>query len=202
MQTLHTSKPADNLRPHARTPASRFGRTMLLAGGFISVALIAAACSSGGTSKLFGKLPDIAQGLSAQSAGHTQQAIDDFNAAAKASPTNPIPYYDLGVIYQQYLKDPANAAAEYNKAILANSGYKAAIYNLAILDTPANPQAAISLYQELVKLNPNDSNVLFNLGLLLHANGQATEGQTDISKAVLINPALSKRIPANSGITP
>jgi tetratricopeptide (TPR) repeat protein len=117
-----------------------------------------------------------------------------------ADPTDAVPYYDLGVIYQLYLKQPSQAAAEYNKALLANSSYRPAIYNLAIIETTSNPQGAIALYQQLLTFNPNDSNVLFNLGLLLHAQGQPTQGQADVAKAVLINPALKSRVP--TGITP
>ena len=104
------------------------------------------------------------------------------------------------MIYQQYVKNLTESANEYNKAILASPSYKPALYNLAIVETASNPQGAISLYQQLLKLNPNDPNVLFNLGLLLHQQGQAAQGQTDVEKAVLINPALKSRVPA--GITP
>jgi tetratricopeptide (TPR) repeat protein len=201
MQTLHTPKTAhEELRPRGLPAVSHFGRSALLGAALLALALVAAACSSGGTPTSAAN-SDIAHGLSAESSGHTQQAINNFTAAAKADPTNPIPYYDLGVIYQQHLKDPAKAASAYNKAILAGN-YRPAIYNLAILESSSNPLAAANLYQELLKANPNDPNALFNLGLLLHAQGQTAQGQADISKAVLINPALKNRIPANSGITP
>jgi tetratricopeptide (TPR) repeat protein len=174
----------------------------LVPAALLALAVLSAACGGGSPSPSSSANSDISKGLSAESAGQTQQAISDFKAAAAANPTDPISYYDLGVIYQQYLKDPTQAASEYNKALLASSSYRPAMYNLAILETSGNPQGAISLYNQLLQSNPNDSNVLFNLGLLLHNAGQTTQAQTDISKAVLINPALKNRIPANSGITP
>ena len=49
-------------------------------------------------------------------------------------------------------------------------------------------------------MNPNDSNTLYNLGLLLINQGQSAQGETDVQKAVLINPALKNRVPP--GVTP
>ncbi len=101
--------------------------------------------------------------------------------------------------YQQRLNEPAQAASAYNKAILADSSYKPALYNLAILDTKANPLQAINLYNQLLKLNPNDPTVNFNLGLLLLSENQTAQGQAALQKAILLNPALKNRLPA--GVT-
>jgi Flp pilus assembly protein TadD len=168
----------------------------------LSISIIASACGRGTPSPTATDSADLSQGLSAKAAGHSQQAIDDFNAAAAANPTDPIPYYDLGVMYQQVENNQTQAANEYNKALLADATYKPALYNLAILDTTTNPPVAINLYDQLLRMNPNDANVLFNLGLLLHSHGQTALGQADVTKADLLNPALKSRIPANSGITP
>lgn len=181
---------------------SRLARSTVLPPALLCVAIFAASCSGGTPSPSATANADISRGLADKSSGHTQQAIADFNAAVAANPTDPVPYYDLGVMYQQIKNNPAQAVVEYNKAILANPNYRPALFNLAILDTTNNPQAAISLYQQLLRIHANDANVLFNLGLLLHAQGQAAQGQADVQKAVFINPALKSRIPANSGITP
>lgn len=167
----------------------------------LAIAFSAAACSkSGPSSPASSANALIAQGLNAESIGQTQQAVRDFQAAAAKDPTNHIAYYDLGVIYQQNLNEPSLAAAEYNKALLADPSYKPAMFNLAIVDTQSDPQGAISLYNKLLALNPNDANVNFNLGLLLIAQNQSTQGHTDLKKAILIDPSLAKRVPA--GITP
>ena len=186
--------------PPRRALTLRSARMALLP-ALLAIGLFAAACSSGGgTSDSSSANSLISQGLSAQSHGQTQTAINDFNSAIAKNPATPIPYYDLGVIYQQTLNQPSRAAAEYNKALLAAPTYKPALYNLAILDTPNDPLTAINLYQQLLKLNPNDANVNFNLGLLLIAHNSPTEGQADLDKAISINPTLRSRVPA--GITP
>ena len=78
--------------------------------------------------------------------------------------------------------------------------YRAAMFNLAIVDTPSQPQAAINLYNELVLQNPKDANSAFNLGLLLLADNQPVPGHTFLKRAVALEPALAKRLPA--GVTP
>ena len=171
-----------------------------LTAALLAIGLLAAACSSGSPSTSSSANALITEGLNAQSHGQTQQAVEDFNAAIAKNPATPIPYYDLGVIYQENLNQPSQAAAAYNKALLADPTYKPALYNLAILDTQGDPLTAINLYQQLLKINPNDSNVLFNLGLLLIAHNSTAEGQADLSKAISISPDLAKRVPA--GITP
>lgn len=193
---------AEAERPHRSRP--RRTTSLILLPALFALALTAAACSSGGSggsgSASSSAASDITHGLSAQSAGQTQQAISDFKAAVAADPASPIAYYDLGVVYQQDIKNLAEATTEYNKALLADSTYKPAMYNLAIVQTTTDPQGAISTYNQLLKLNANDPNVLFNLGLLLISQGQTAQGQTDVQKAVLISPALKSRVPA--GVTP
>lgn len=182
--------------------SSQTQRILVLAAGLLGLSLLAAACSGGSPSPAASANAEITQGLSAKASGQSRLAINDFKAAAAADPTNPIPYYDLGVMYQQVENNPTQAAIYYNKALLANADYKPALYNLAILETSTEPQSAINLYNQLLTLNPNDPNVLFNLGLLLHAQGQTAQGQADVTKADFLDPALKSRVPANSGLTP
>ena len=88
--------------------------------GLLGISLIATACGGGSPSASSRANSDISNGLAAKSSGHIQEAIDDFNAAVAENPTNPIPYYDLGVMYQQVKNNPTQAVTEYNKAILAS----------------------------------------------------------------------------------
>ncbi len=143
----------------------------------------------------------IQAGVTAGDHGNTAAAIADYRAALKANPLSNIAYYDLGVIYQQK-GDATDARTSYQKAILINPTYKSALFNLAILDTPTEPATAVSLYTQLLGLNANDSNVLFNLGLLLRQTGQTVQGNADLAKAIKINPALASRVPATTTTTP
>jgi tetratricopeptide (TPR) repeat protein len=203
MPTAHTTETnPGEIASASRVRKFQCARAMVVPAVLMCVAALAAGCGSGSGSPSNGVAANtlIRQGLSAESSGQTQQAISDFTAAVAKNPTSAIAYYDLGVIYQLYLKQPSQAASYYNKAILANPKYHPALYNLAIVETPSNPQAAISLYNQLIQSNPNDSNSLYNLGLLLIHEGQQTQGQADVTKAIFINPALKNRLPA--GVSP
>jgi tetratricopeptide (TPR) repeat protein len=142
----------------------------------------------------------ITSGLHAEASNQLTQAVNDFTSAAQKDPTDAVAYYDLGDLYQVRLGQATLAENAYNKALLANPNYQSAMFNLAILETKSNPQGAISLYNQLLKLNPNDANSNFNLGLLLISQGQTTQGQGDVTKAVFLNPKLKSRVPA--GVTP
>jgi tetratricopeptide (TPR) repeat protein len=196
-ETRIVSRERSSARPSPRFRLTRF----LLAPALLGIALVAAACSSNNAPSASSSAgSDIAAGLKAESAGQNQQAVNDFTAATAADPADAIGYYDLGVVYQENLNDATSAIAAYNKALLAKPNYKPALFNLAILETSSDPQSAISLYNKLLALSPNDANSNFNLGLLLIAQNQATQGHADVKKAIFINPALAKRVPA--GITP
>lgn len=192
----------------ATASATLFGHQMrptrlLLVPGLLVIALCAAACGSNSPSASSSANSMILQGLKAESHGQTQQAQEDFSSAVKDDPTDTVGYYDLGVIYQEYLNNPTQAAAEYNKALSVNPTYQPAMYNLATIEASSDPQGAISLYSQLVKLNPNQSNALFNLGLLLVAQSSPTDqltGHLDLKKAIALNPSLASRLP--KGITP
>jgi Flp pilus assembly protein TadD len=204
MQRYETSNDTPvHVHPRGSSRTSRPTR-YLLAPALAAVAVIAVACNSGSGSDSSSASGLISQGLSAESSGQTQQAVKDFQAAVAKNPTDAIAYYDLGVIYQQNLNESTQAAAEYNKAILANPKYKPALFNLAIINTQSDPQTAVSLYNKLLTINPKDPNVLFNLGLLLISqNSSATtllQGHEYLKQAITIDPSLASRVP--KGITP
>ncbi len=173
---------------------------LVVAAAVVAVVLVFVTRSPAPTSPAVSADKLVQQGLQAQAAGRTGAAVADFQAASVKDPTNKFAYYDLGVLYQQRLGQPNLAAAAYRKAILADPTYKPALFNLAILETTADPAGAISLYNQLLQINPNDANVLFNLGLLLISQNQAPAGHVDLRKAIQLNPALASRVPA--GTTP
>lgn len=181
-----------------RPLSARLAR-FLMVPGLVAIAVVGAACSSSPSASSSAS-SFIAQGLSAESSGQTQQAINDFHSAVSKDPTNAISYYDLGVLYQQRLNQPGQASDEYNKALLANPNYKPALFNLAILDTSTSPQSAISLYNQLLKIDANDANVNFNLGLLLYDEGQTAQGILHLQKAIVLDPSLRTRVPKNVSV--
>ena len=136
-------------------------------------------------------------GVVAQTSGNLDLARSKYLEVVNLDPTNKVAHYDLGVIYQQ-LNSVDEAATEYNKAIAIDKNYKSAIFNLAVLETNRNRTHAIELYRTLLKLNPKDANVHFNLGLVLKAVGQTAQGQAELNTAFRLNPALRKRLSSTS----
>jgi tetratricopeptide (TPR) repeat protein len=200
--TRIVSQHASSARPSSRSRPTRLLLALaLLVLALLGIALAAVTFSSNSTpSASSSASSEIARGLRAESAGQNQQAVNDFTAATTADPGNAIGYYDLGVVYQENLNSTTSAISAYNKALSAKPNYKPALFNLAILETSSDPGTAISLYNRLLALNPNDANSLFNLGLVLIAQNQTAQGHADLKKAIFIDSALSKRVPA--GITP
>lgn len=197
-------------RRQGRGPLARRSRPALWLLGIGALALGAAACSSspspGASSNTPGASSNtpastkqgerlVTAGLKAESEGHVQTAIHDFEAAVAASPNNQYAYYDLGVIYQQQLNNLGAAASWYQKALLVDPKYRPALFNLAILDTVKNPTEAINLYKKILQINPNDADTNFNLGILLISQHQTAQGQADISKALALDPSLASRLP-------
>lgn len=198
----HRSQPPCNTRVRQR--AARRLRLSIVP--LSSVALLVAApvllsaCTKTPASpaKMAGN--DITKGLKAESAGEVQKALDDFQAATKADPADAYAYYDIGVVEQTKIGNIPQAEAAYQKSLLADSTYTPAMFNLAICETSSDPQGAITEYNDILAIKPKDADTLFNLGLLLIAQNQSTQGHADLSEAIQINPSLASRVP--KGITP
>jgi len=175
--------------------------SLRLAVGAIAVSVAVAACGNTSKSKQSSADKLLQQGLTAQGAGNLDQARQDYLGVLKLDPTNKFAYYDLGVIAQQ-LGDANGAADNYHKALNVDANYKPAMFNLAVLETPIAPQTAISLYRQLLALNPNDANVHLNLGFVLKQVGQTADGDAELAAAVRINPAMASRLPPASTTVP
>ncbi len=158
----------------------------------VTVTLAACGSSSNQSSNRADQL--VNEGLKAAQQGNAAQAIQDYQAAIKLNPLQTYAYYDLGVMYQRQ-NDVADASTAYQKALLINPKYRPALFNLAVLDSTTAPTSALANYQQLNAIDPNDPNVLLNLGLLLRKMGKVDEGNSYIAKAVQLKPALASRVP-------
>jgi tetratricopeptide (TPR) repeat protein len=175
-------------------PSTRSG----LLGRLLFVALLGlglVAC--GGTTKSESqKMSDALQaGLMAQAAGKLDEAAKDYKECLKHDSLNTTCLYDLGTVYQaQNL--PVAAENAYRLTLIVDPNYSPAVFNLAIIRTKAGSSAeAITLYRQYITLMPNDPNGHFNLGLLLNATGNPTEGGAEIAEALRLDPTLSSRLP-------
>ncbi|HEY1829339.1 MAG TPA: tetratricopeptide repeat protein [Acidimicrobiales bacterium] len=168
--------------------------------------IVASACSSPSVNQASSESTSqlLNAGVAALKDGNTQGAGSDFHAVLKLDPTNThkedqIADFDLGVIEQDQNDVPA-AEADYQSAIKLDAFYVGPKYNLAIEETTSDPLDAISLYRQVITIQPSDVNAIYNLGLLLYAMGQKPEGQTYLAQAIQMAPSLAKKLPA--GVTP
>jgi len=138
-----------------------------------------------------------AAGSTAQQAGDNTTALADYLAALKISPGDANSAYNIAVIYQQAGNSQA-ALQYYQNALAIAPSFTSAMFNEAILVTASEPATAIALYQKIIALAPNAASTYFNLGLLLVQQGNTTEGNADIAKAVKLLPSLATRVPKAS----
>ncbi len=137
----------------------------------------------------------IEDGIKAGDAHDTVAAIKDFQRAATKDPADPIPYYDLGVIYEQSLGEPTLAVAEFEKALLADADYRPALLDMAISETKIDPRAALADYKRLLTIDPDGAQVYLNLGLLQISLKETAAGRASLRKAVKLDPSLAKQLP-------
>lgn len=137
-------------------------------------------------------------GVAQANAGAYLAAEDSYIRAVLASPTNAhgyraLAYYDLGVCFQR-TGFPNVAVAYYQKSLALNPKDAGAWYNLAIAQT-STPAVAIKDYDKALAITPNYPQALLNSGLLLFQTGNKTEGTARMKKAVLLDAALTSRVP-------
>jgi tetratricopeptide (TPR) repeat protein len=175
-------------------------RWLLFAPALVALALFVASCGNSAPSSSSSAASFISKGLSAESSGKLHEAEQDFMTAAATDHKDANAYFQLGVLYQHRLNEPAKAATAYKNALVHQHNDKAAMYNLAVLETLGAPQTAQNLYARLLILDPKNPRVNYNLGLLLIAENQPVPGHALLKKALSLDPSLAKQVPA--GITP
>jgi tetratricopeptide (TPR) repeat protein len=133
--------------------------------------------------------------LEAHAQGRLDEAIELYQQVLVLDPQNKFAYYNLGLIDQTQGRIDA-ASEEYQQALAVDPEFAPAMFNLAIVRSEqGNVDGAIGLYRRVIEVNPDDAAAHLNLGLLLLQNGQRSEGEAELAKAVELDPALESRIP-------
>jgi tetratricopeptide (TPR) repeat protein len=137
---------------------------------------------------------EVDAGLKAHVAGKYGSAEEHYRAAIKKDKKNKLAYYNLGLI-EQTLGHADEAETAYRVTLKLDPDYGPALFNLAILRTKASSYGeAAELYRRAIAVKPTDATAHLNLGLLLRDHlGQSGEGQTEIAKALELDPGLAAR---------
>jgi Tfp pilus assembly protein PilF len=183
------------------TPVGRNAVAGILA--ITAMGLILSACGGGpatpstsrSTSTKVGST--LTRAVGEMKSGNDALAVADFLAVVKADRKNYVAWYDLGVIAQR--DHQANVAAnDYLSSLGGNRNYVPALYNLAILETAKQPQAAATLYKDAITAEPNNANAHLNYGFVLEALGQQLAGEEQIAYAIKLDPSLNSRVPSGT----
>jgi len=127
-------------------------------------------------------------------------ASTSFRVALAIDPKNVYALYDLGVIAETN-NDGAHAIAYYDQALSANGKYTPAMYNKAILLETSRPRQAITLYDQIIAINPQASTAYLRMAFVEAELGDQALARVADAKAVGIDPSLGKyRLPVKKNL--
>ncbi|MBQ1769510.1 MAG: tetratricopeptide repeat protein [Turicibacter sp.] len=97
-----------------------------------------------------------------------------YRKAIELNPESPTLYFNLAILYEQFLSQPSEAIMYYKEAISLDSNYVDAYINLAELciDLNDDVELAFECSQKVMELEPNHARNLNNLGCLYIKNKQ------------------------------
>lgn len=195
------------------SPAGRSGRLTrpATAVAAIMAAMSLAACSGGSDAATSPSATPAAatsaanpQVVTLLKQGITQAQNRQFDAAKTTftnvlaiDPTNKYANYNLGLIAQT-ANDTKGAIAYYDKAIGADANFTPALYNKAIAVEATKPDEVISMYENIVKINPKASTAFYRLSMAYARKGESQKASDARAKALAIDPSLATQSPTPS----
>ncbi|MFO7889557.1 MAG: tetratricopeptide repeat protein [bacterium] len=129
------------------------------------------------------------QGINLIQMDSLDAAVEDLQKALELSPDNPLGNYYLGVLYIQ--KDrPGESIPHLKKALMFNPDWIPALLSLAnSYESIKQYSIADSLYQRILKIDPNNATVLNNYGYSLSIRGINLDKALSMAKrAVKMDP--------------
>lgn len=142
--------------------------------------------------------------------GSGDWAIKSYETALTLEPSNPFIYLEIGRTYvneadllinqaqkdeqaKNQMNDYLNKAVEaYGKAIELKSNYAPANYEIALVyDQQGKTNEAISKMENSLQLAPQDTGVIFQLGVLYYKTSQFDKAKAALAKAVSLDPNFS-----------
>jgi tetratricopeptide (TPR) repeat protein len=179
-----------------RLTRPRDGRAVGAALATITVIAVASGCGGGSSGHTASPATTLEAGLKLQQQGKLSEAAQLYQQVITAQPNNVFAHYDLGVV-EQASSNPIAALASYGSALTINPKYVPALYNQATIYAATDPALAISLYRQVVGLQPTAPTAYLNLGLLEIKHDAPKRGVADLAKAITQDPTLLARVPKN-----
>jgi tetratricopeptide (TPR) repeat protein len=174
-----------------RTTGPRSGR---IAGGAAVATLVIAGLAGCGKSHQINPTTTLQAGIKLQNAGQLDAARQLYQEVLAKQADNYYALFDLGSIYQKEGQTVA-ALNQYGKALIVNPRFIPALYNQAVIYASSDPVLAISIYRNIISIDPTQASSQFNLGLLEISRREVAQGITDIATATKADRSLFRRVP-------
>lgn len=128
--------------------------------------------------------------LALHQAGKLDAAAAGYRAVLASEPNNKYAFYNLGLIAQTNSNYPT-ALEYYDQALKVDQNFQPAVYNrsLVLRDLGRIDEAIVEL-RKVVAADPKSVGGLYNLGVLLIAQGNAQEGTRLVNEAIELDPSL------------
>jgi len=136
----------------------------------------------------------VATGINQAQSREFAQAQITFQDVLTIDPTNLYAWYNLGLIAQTE-NDPSRAIVDYQHALKTDPEYTPAMYNEAIALEPTQRQEALSLYKQIVAINPKAATAYLRMSLLYAQMGDKAEAASARAKAIALEPQLGSVTP-------
>jgi tetratricopeptide (TPR) repeat protein len=129
-------------------------------------------------------------GIAQANAKQYQQAETTFRNVLVVSPANKLAWYNLGVLAQIQNRS-ASALSAYSRALSIDPRYTPAMYNKAILLERTNPQAALTLYQQITSVNPKAATAYLRESFVYDHLGDKGRAKQAKAQALALDGTLS-----------
>jgi tetratricopeptide (TPR) repeat protein len=139
----------------------------------------------------------LAQGIAQAESHQLSRATTTFMDILAVNPTNKYALYNLGVIDQQRRQLSA-ALARYDEALRSDATYTPAMYNKARILETGHPNASLTLYRRIVKLNPRASTAYLRMAIVYARHGRLAQARRARARAIALEPSLANyRLPSS-----
>ncbi|MGD0543897.1 MAG: tetratricopeptide repeat protein [Candidatus Acidiferrales bacterium] len=115
-----------------------------------------------------------------------EAAVQSYQEFLAKKPDDATVHYDLGYAYTA-LQKPADAKAEYEKAISLNPKMPEAYLNLGLTLIPTDPAAAVAPLQRAAELMPEDARTKWLLGVALESSQKTAAAIEQYEAAAKLN---------------
>ncbi len=137
--------------------------------------------------------------------GKEDEAQPHFAAAARINPKDPMSRSNLGTYFQTH-HQMQEAVAQYEAAVrlTSDAGLLGQTYaNLgAAYRAMGDDDQAYSNFEQALRLNSNQSNAWFGLGLLARKQGKLEESVADLSRSLQLQPTAQAYFERGRTLTP